>query len=236
MSWGTPLRCARAAPCASDCLRALAMVVAVGWAATAAFAARADQAAGAALARKGGSGIPACMACHGANGEGQAAAGFPRLAGQNRDYLLKQLKAFANGTRTSPQMAPIAGALDAGQMRDAAAYYAGLPGWKQMEKPDMSSPPYQQGLKLATVGDWSKEMPACFACHGAGGEGIPPHFPALAGQPRTYTEAQMQAWRSAKRTNDPQGLMQAVAAKMTDGEIAAVSVYFENPSNVGKEK
>ena len=236
MTCPVPPRCVSAAPRATDCLRPLAVVVSIAWAMTVAPVAHADQGAGALLAQKGGNGLPACMACHGTRGEGQAASGFPRLAGQNQDYLLKQLQAFANGTRKSPQMAPIAGALNAGQMRDAASYYARLPGWKQKEKPDVSSPRYRQGLKVATVGDWTKEMPACFACHGMDGEGVPPHFPALAGQPRTYTQAQLDAWRSAKRSNDPQGLMRSVAAKMTDQEIADVSLYLENPSFAGKEK
>lgn len=79
-------------------------------------------------------------------------------------------------------------------------------------------------------------MPACFACHGIAGEGVPPHFPALAGQPMAYTQTQLNAWRAAQRTNDPLGLMQAVAEKMSDAEIAAVSRYLENPSRPGKEK
>lgn len=199
-------------------------------AAAAAPSAHADANAGSVLAHQGSAGVPACVSCHGMQGEGQAASGFPRLAGQNQDYLLKQLQAFADGTRKSPQMNPIARALSAAQKRDATAYFASLPAWKQQDKPDTSSPSYQRGRKLATVGDWNKEMPACFICHGAGGRGVPPHFPALAGQPRTYTRVQLEAWRSAKRSNDPQGLMRSVGAKMTDQEIADVSLYLENPS------
>lgn len=198
--------------------------------------AHADRLAGATLAHKGSSSTPACMTCHGANGEGQAAGSFPRLAGQSQAYLLKQLQAFASGKRKNSQMAPIASSLDAGQMRDAADYYASLPAWKQSVAPDATATQYAQGLKIATVGNWTKEMPACFACHGVKGEGIPPHFPALVGQPMSYTQVQLKAWRSAKRTNDPIGLMQAVAEKMTDPEIAAVSRFLENPSLAGKGK
>lgn len=208
----------------------------IAWIAATPLLAHADRLAGATLAQKGGEGIPACMTCHGAKGEGQAAAGFPRLAGQAEAYLLKQLQAFSSGKRKNAQMAPIANALDAGQMRDAANYYASLPDWKQTNAPDTDSAQYAEGRKIATEGDWTKEMPACFACHGPTGDGIAPHFPALAGQPGGYTQAQLIAWKSAKRTNDPQGLMQSVAEKMTPEEISAVSLYLENPSFPGRKK
>lgn len=221
---------------ATDFRSRLAGVVSIAWVATGASLAHADRLAGATLAQQGGGDAPACMACHGAKGEGQAAAGFPRLAGQGQAYLLKQLQAFADGTRKNPQMAPIARSLSAAQMRDAADYYASLPGWRQAGAPHTPSAQYAQGLKIATEGDWTKEMPACFACHGIAGEGVPPHFPALAGQPMAYTQTQLNAWRRAQRTNDPLGLMQAVAEKMSDAEIAAVSRYLENPSRPGKEK
>ena len=91
------------------------------------LAAQADPRGGAALAQQGGAGIPACIACHGARGEGLAAAGFPRLAGQPQAYLLKQLQDFSTGKRKNDQMEPIARALSAPQKSDAADYYASLP-------------------------------------------------------------------------------------------------------------
>ncbi len=213
---------------------AVAAVALIAGATLSASPVNADRLAGAALAQKGSKGVPACMACHGPNGEGQTASGFPRLAGQPEAYLLKQLQAFATGQRKNPQMMPIAGALDAQQMRDAAGYYASLPGWQPQGNTHAPTPQYELGRRLATAGNWSKEVPACFACHGPGGAGVPPHFPALAGQPSAYTRSQMKAWQTATRTNDPQGLMQSVAEKMTDAEFDAVSLYLENPSLDGK--
>ena len=70
-------------------------------------------------------------------------------------------------------------------------------------------------------------MPACFACHGEKGVGVAPSFPALAGQNAAYTAKQLNAWKAGTRTNDPQGLMKAVADKMTPEEITAVTAYFE---------
>lgn len=44
-------------------------------------------------------GIAACIACHGLTGKGMAQAGFPALAGQNADYLKKQIASFRDGSR-----------------------------------------------------------------------------------------------------------------------------------------
>jgi cytochrome c553 len=49
-----------------------------------------------------------CIACHGAQGEGQAAPGYPRLAGLPADYLQRQLQAYAGGMRANPIMTPLA--------------------------------------------------------------------------------------------------------------------------------
>jgi len=197
--------------------------------------AHADRVAGATIARQGAEGITACMACHGAQGEGQAAAGFPRLAGQGQPYLLKQLRDFASGQRKNPQMEPIARALSAQQMRDVSEHYASLPGWKAEAKPAADAQP-ARGARLAMAGNWDAGIPACFACHGPDGAGIPPHFPALTGQPNAYTRAQLKAWQAGTRGNDPQGLMKSVADKMSDAEIDAISEYLEAPSFYGRRE
>lgn len=44
-------------------------------------------------------GVPACAACHGANGLGNALMSAPVLSGQNPDYTMAQMKAFKEGVR-----------------------------------------------------------------------------------------------------------------------------------------
>ncbi|AOR72806.1 cytochrome C [Burkholderia stabilis] len=68
----------------------------------------------------------ACAACHGARLMGQAQ--FPRLAGQGHDYLLKQLEAFAAGTRTEATgtMQRVAAALSPKDREAVAQYLASL--------------------------------------------------------------------------------------------------------------
>ena len=44
-------------------------------------------------------GIPACTACHSVNGAGNAQAGFPRVSGQQKGYLISTLKEYRNLSR-----------------------------------------------------------------------------------------------------------------------------------------
>ncbi len=41
--------------------------------------------------------VAACTACHSPNGQGNAPAGFPALAGQHADYIAAQLRAYRKG-------------------------------------------------------------------------------------------------------------------------------------------
>ena len=66
-----------------------------------------------------------CAACHGVGGEATVPV-YPHLAGQNAAYLLKQMKAFKEGSRTEPLMAPFMAMLTEADMENLAAYYASL--------------------------------------------------------------------------------------------------------------
>ena len=66
-----------------------------------------------------------CIACHGPAGISMS-PDWPNLAGQKEGYLLKQLQAFKNGSRTSPLMGPMAAPLSEQDMANLAAYYSSL--------------------------------------------------------------------------------------------------------------
>jgi cytochrome c553 len=83
----------------------------------------------------------------------------------------------------------------------------------------------EQGQKIWRAGIASKGVPACAACHGPAGAGLPAQFPRLAGQFSDYTEAQLKAFRAGERANDPNKMMQTIALRMTDPEIKAVADY-----------
>ena len=110
----------------------------------------ADAKTGEALAKKGATGVAPCMQCHGPNGEGQAAAAYPRLAGQNQSYLEKQLLDFKKGRRQGPIMQAMVQPLSPQQMSDVAAYYASLAAWQGVKS--ASKPP-----QLHVVFNWLKK-------------------------------------------------------------------------------
>lgn len=69
----------------------------------------------------------ACITCHGAEGEGMAAAGFPRLAGLSADYMQKQLGDYLSGDRANPIMQPIAAALTPEEVEAVTTMLASKP-------------------------------------------------------------------------------------------------------------
>lgn len=66
-----------------------------------------------------------CAACHGPQGKATIPT-YPHLAGQNAGYLVKQLKAFKDGSRKDPVMMPFVAALSEADMENLAAFYASL--------------------------------------------------------------------------------------------------------------
>ncbi|RMH47380.1 MAG: cytochrome c [Gammaproteobacteria bacterium] len=66
-----------------------------------------------------------CAGCHGANGI-SAVPIYPNLKGQKAAYLEKQLKAFRDGTRKNPVMAPMAKGLSDADIANLAAYFESL--------------------------------------------------------------------------------------------------------------
>jgi len=73
--------------------------------------------------------IAACIACHGAKGEGMAAAGFPAISGQQPEYTMTTLKAFRSGARDNDAnevMRDITAKMSDEQIEALAFYLAGL--------------------------------------------------------------------------------------------------------------
>ena len=64
-----------------------------------------------------------CAGCHGAEGVSSNPL-WPNLAGQKEAYLVKQIKAFRDGTRTDPMMSPMAKPLTDDDIANLAAYFS----------------------------------------------------------------------------------------------------------------
>lgn len=167
----------------------------------------------------------ACASCHGVDGMGMAAAGFPRLAGLSAEYLAKQIADFRSGARANPIMQPIAAALSDAETQAVSQTLAALPA-PAYPRILRSAPAEGSGEVLALRGAWERNIPECVSCHGPGGVGVGSAFPPLAGQSAQYLSAQLNAWRQGTRKNDPNDLMGHVARAMSDAEVQAVSAYF----------
>lgn len=170
---------------------------------------------------------PVCAACHGADGN-SAIPVNPSLAGQHPEYTLKQLVNFKSqdgkpAERGNAVMAGMVASLSADDMRNLAAYYAG-----QKPKPRAARDPelVKLGQSIYRGGILDKGVAACASCHSPNGAGIPAQFPRLAGQHAEYTAAQLKAFRSGERANDPNRMMRGVAVKLSDREISAVAEYI----------
>lgn len=162
-----------------------------------------------------------CAACHGADGNSSSDM-YPKLAGQNAGYIAKQLAAFKNGDRENAQMSPMAADLSEEDMADLGAYYAE----QEIEPGATNEELLAAGRQIYRAGNAESGVPACMACHGPSGAGMPAaKWPALSGQYSAYTEKQLHAFASGERANDPNGMMRDIASKMTDEEIKAVSSY-----------
>ncbi len=167
-----------------------------------------------------------CAACHGADGNSTAVTN-PKLASQHADYTFKQLQNFkpkaadVQPERPNPIMTGIASTLSEQDMRDLAAYYATQPLKPAFAK---NKATVELGQKIYRAGIAEKGVPACAGCHAANGAGIPAQYPRLHGQWPEYHEAQLVAFRQGARKNSVQ--MNAIAARMSDLEIKAVSDYM----------
>jgi cytochrome c553 len=163
----------------------------------------------------------ACASCHGAKGEGNAQAGFPRLAGLGRLYLEKQLASYADGTRANAVMTPIANALTVQQRAQLASYFAALGTEVATKKSAKMDTP-----ALVVRGDDKRSLQACANCHGPQGIGDAVANPYLAGQGEQYLVNALAAWRDGTRRNDASGQMTAIAKAMTDAEVKAIAAYY----------
>ena len=183
-------------------------------------AAKPDAAKGQAIASQ------VCVACHMADGN-SAQPENPKLAGQFPEYLHKQLTNFkpqgnAKPERENPIMAGMVANLSDADMRNVAAYYAA-----QTYRPAAAQDKNLAALgqEIYRGGNAKTGVAACAGCHGPAGAGIPKQYPRIAGQFAQYIEAQLKAFRSGARANDPNGMMRGVAGRMTDSEIKAVAEY-----------
>ena len=160
-----------------------------------------------------------CAACHGIDGN-SADPGYPKLAGMDQEYLMRQLKAFAAGKRRDDTMSAIIASIDPADFPTLAAYYGKL---KPVPGKVQDAALAAQGKTLYDDGNSDSGVPACAGCHQPDGRGNA-RFPRLAGQHQAYLLKQLADYRSGRRATDP--LMTAVGKRLTAEEARALAEYI----------
>ncbi len=172
-----------------------------------------------------------CMACHGERGEGtnsevrddEKISAIPALAGQLPTYTYKQLRDYANGDRINATMNAIAKSLSEQDAADLAAWYGSL----SRPRHPIGEFDVAKAENMVKDGDGKRILPPCFVCHGQNGEGEKIDIPRLARQRAEYFENTLKAYKTGDRHNDIYSKMRLISKQLTDEEIKALSIYYQ---------
>ncbi len=169
--------------------------------------------------------VHVCASCHGDFGR-SADSRFPALAGQPRDYTLRQLKDFRDKSRAETDvqayMWGISALLSDGAIEGLADYYA-----QQEPRPGRPSSAALQarGREIFTRGIPAQKVRACASCHGERAEGAS-GFPRLAGQHADYLVRQLKVFRTPLR---PHGvIMKNETRSLNEAQMRAVASYLQS--------
>jgi cytochrome c553 len=187
-----------------------------------------------------------CGGCHNPDGNSVIPEN-PKLAGLNAKYLQRQLEDFKAAKRTNPIMDSIIPMVDESEFKALAKYFSEQKRLAGVLAADQSTPAATdaqsapaaagamslqaktelaaKGQQIYLEGVLATAAPACGGCHGEDGSGND-KFPRLNGQNQAYVISQLANFKSGARTNDPKGVMRAVAKRLTEEEMAAVAEYI----------
>ena len=161
-----------------------------------------------------------CSTCHGAQGLPSTPI-FPALAGQNAEYIVKQLKDFRAKKRVSDTMAPQVVDLTDENIEGLAVFFSSRPARvNRVSEQDL----LPVGRYIYTKGNSFSGVPACSSCHGESASGTS-NLPRLAGQNARYLTGQLKDFNLRTRTNDNE-VMHLVASRLTELETKAVTDYL----------
>ncbi|WBY02444.1 c-type cytochrome [Ramlibacter tataouinensis] len=171
--------------------------------------------------------VQGCATCHGWQGQGTGDEYFPRIAGKPAGYLFNQLRAFHTGARRYAPMNYLLAYMTDDYLREMAEYFAA-------QRPAFGAPAatavprelLERGRTLVQVGDPTRQLPACAACHGASLTGMEPGIPGLVGLRPNYINAQLTRWRSGERVAAAPDCMHRIASRLDDPDIVAVSAWL----------
>jgi len=162
-----------------------------------------------------------CVACHAEDGNSLIPM-FPKIAGLQEAYIIKQLRDFQSGRRKSDIMAPVVATLKPQDIEPLATYYS-----SQKLKPGEVTDKASVGFGKVVYFEGNEEtgVPACVGCHQAQGAG---HliYPRIGGQHSVYVAQQLKNFAAGERSNDANRFMRVVAKRMSEEEIQSVAEYL----------
>lgn len=166
-----------------------------------------------------------CSLCHGPGGITSSEL-FPQLAGQPAPYIVDQLKAFRDKTRSNQNarrfMWGIAAKLSDEDINNLAAFYASKTAVPLGKISDKAK--YEAGKSIFTEGISDKGVPPCMDCHGEKGEGNDT-TPRLGGQHESYLKRQLKIFFGKERPAAT--AMHDVVKGLTQNDIDAIAYYLQ---------
>ncbi|GEM_PF-3696228 len=163
--------------------------------------------------------LKGCNACHGIDAKSPSQPLYPKLAGQNQEYIIAQMQDFKTGARNNGLSAVMRGSLSPIKHDDEIKTIAE---WLASLTVEVEITETAKGAKLYK----SKN---CHACHGdKANNPILSYFPKLAGQNYKYAIAQMKDIKRGKRKNGSSVVMKGIMSKVSDDEIIIIAKWLES--------
>lgn len=184
-------------------------------------------------------GVIPCFSCHGEGGNSVIAT-QPSLAGHPAGYIVAQLNNLDltpegtqkhrnnyEGFTNSMVMMAVAPALTPQDRADIAAYVSGLKLTGPAKSQNAGDLEFvHRGREIWRAGIPDRGVPACAACHGVSGKGMPEQYPFLAGQHPEYLYGQLRAFADGYRNNGgTENMMGTIANRMSIADMKAVADY-----------
>lgn len=166
-----------------------------------------------------------CSNCHGMTGESTSPM-FPKLAGQQKDYLVAQLTDFKGHERSDSRGTTYMWGfthLTNAQVDELAQYFSSQKPMRGQKNNELSR---ARGEEIFRHGLPDKGVVQCVACHGASGEGNGA-FPRLAGQHANYVIEQIKVFQQTDQR--PRGApMKQVTHALSESDTTAVAQFLES--------
>jgi cytochrome c553 len=168
--------------------------------------------------------VAVCAACHGSDGNSQV-GNWPKIAGQNERYLFEQLKLIKSEERYIDVMKGLLDTYSEEDLRDVAAFYSQNITTLGQSVDDDS---LVLGKLLYKVGDYSRGVPSCQACHMANGSGNSlAGYPAVSGQHKEYLVSTLLAYKNGDRASGVNAyIMNEISQRLSDKDIEALANYI----------